>query len=124
MATLEELYNQVQHYLNMDEEIDFKEFKGYYQDVITYFDQHAAEFDEASIWKGLFIVESIMSNAENRTAATKRPSESKKYKKMASRTKVYAQHFTKRLHDIGYTHDEISEEFEKMLAEGEKEQVE
>ncbi|WP_158735214.1 hypothetical protein [Alteribacillus sp. YIM 98480] len=121
---MDKLYDQVQKYLNMDEEIPFKEFQQFYQDVISKLDREAESFEEDSIWKGLFVVESIMSNAENRAKTTKNASETKKYKKMAKRTKLYAQNFTKRLHQFGYTQEQIGEKFEQMLEEGTKEEVE
>nr|WP_091580698.1 hypothetical protein [Alteribacillus bidgolensis] len=121
---MDKLYDQVQKYLNMDEEIAFKEFQQFYQDVISQLDSEAESFQEDKIWKGLFVVESIMSNAENRAKTTKSASETKKYKKMAKRTKLYAQNFTRRLHQFGYTQEHIGEKFEQMLEEGTKEEVE
>ncbi|MFB5661540.1 hypothetical protein [Alteribacillus sp. HJP-4] len=116
---MDQYYEQVQIYLNMDEEIEFTEFRKYYQDVIKALDGQAEDFREEDLWKSLFVVESIMSNAENRAKTVKKSSEAKKYKKMAERTKYYAQHFTKRLHDLGYDQDQIAEKFEKMLRDGE-----
>ncbi|MFB4164624.1 hypothetical protein ACE1TI_12515 [Alteribacillus sp. JSM 102045] len=121
---MEKLYEQVQEYLNMDEEIDFKEFRSFYQEVISHLDSDTEQFNEDEIWKGLFVVESIMSNAENRAKTSKNAAEPKKYKKMAQRTKLYAQNFTKRLHQLGYTQEQIGEKFEQMLEEGAKEEVE
>ncbi|WP_240378088.1 hypothetical protein [Bacillus piscicola] len=120
---MDTLYKQIQVYLNMDGEIDFKEFQSYYQDVLSHLNEQADSFQEDELWKGLFIVESVMSNAENR-AKTAKKAEVKKYTKMAERTKLYAQNFTKRLHEAGYSQDEINDKFEEMLAEGTKEENE
>ncbi|WP_252313288.1 hypothetical protein [Sinobaca sp. H24] len=50
---MEEMYNQVQEYLNMDDEIPFKEFRTYYQNVISHFDEKSEQFSEDELWKGL-----------------------------------------------------------------------
>ncbi|SFE31709.1 hypothetical protein [Alteribacillus iranensis] len=117
---MDKLYNQVQIYLNMDEEIDFKEFQAYYQQVLKYLDEYSSDLHEDDLWKALFVVESIMSNAENR-AKTAKKAEAKKYNKMATRTKLYAQNFTKRLSDLGYDEEQIGSKFEEMLEEGPEE---
>ncbi|WP_252313289.1 hypothetical protein [Sinobaca sp. H24] len=43
-----------------------------------------------------------MSNAENRAKEERNSSQAKKYRKMADRTTMYAQHFTKRINQLGY----------------------
>ncbi|RSL34583.1 hypothetical protein D7Z54_05435 [Salibacterium salarium] len=118
---MDKYYDKIQEYLNMDTEIDFEEFRDYYQDVLSCLENQNQELDEDEIWKSLFVVESIMSNAENRAQTTKKVAERKKYKKMAERTKLYAQHFTKKLNQMGYNQDQIEERFEKMLEEGQSE---
>ncbi|RSL32007.1 hypothetical protein D7Z54_17545 [Salibacterium salarium] len=118
---MDKYYDKVQEYLNMDTEIEFEEFRNYYQDVLSYLEKQQEEIAEDEIWKSLFVVESIMSNAENRANTAKKTAERKKYKKMSERTKLYAQFFTKKLHDMGYTQDQIEERFDKMLAEGQAE---
>ncbi|WP_026700234.1 hypothetical protein [Salibacterium aidingense] len=115
---MDAFYNQVQEYLNMEEEIGFDEFRDYYQSVIHYLDNQQQAPEEQELWKSLFVVESIMSNAENRGQTTKNNTERKKYKKMQERTKLYAQHFTKMLHQLGYDQDQIEEHFNNMLEEG------
>ncbi|MFC5713289.1 hypothetical protein ACFPU1_10875 [Thalassorhabdus alkalitolerans] len=114
---MDKFYAQVQEYLNMEEEIDFKEFNEYYQQVLEYLDKESADLSEEDVWKALFVVESIMSNAQNRAKHADTTKEQKKYKRMAKRTKLYAQHFTKRLHDAGYNDEEIGARFKEMLEE-------
>lgn len=117
---MEEMYKQVQEYLNMDDEIPFKEFRTYYQNVISHFDENAEQFSEDELWKGLFVAESIMSNAENRAKEERNSSQAKKYRKMADRTTMYAQYFTKQINQLGYGEEAIRERFEAMLEEGSK----
>ncbi|GAJ98649.1 hypothetical protein [Geomicrobium sp. JCM 19055] len=44
----------------------------------------------------------------------------KKYKRMNERMKLWAQNFTKRLAELGYTDEDINERFHKMLEEREE----
>lgn len=76
---MQALYDQIQVYLNMDEEISFKEFQSYYQNVLKELGEQGDSLDEEMVWKSLFIVENVMTNAEGRANA-KGP-EAKKYKK-------------------------------------------
>ncbi|MCM2674950.1 hypothetical protein [Alkalicoccobacillus plakortidis] len=116
---MQDLYDQIQVYLNMEEEIPFKEFQDFYKKVIDRLAAEGTELDEESLWKVLFVVENIISNAEGRANDTK-GSESKKYAKMASRLQLWAKNFGTRLGTAGYTEDDINERFSEMFAEGEK----
>ncbi|EZH67697.1 hypothetical protein DH09_07160 [Bacillaceae bacterium JMAK1] len=117
---MDELYEKVQDYLNMEEEIDFKEFQAYYKKVTDYLQAEGQNFDEDKLWKGLLIVESIASNASNRAKEIRKGPEVKKYKRMNERMKLWAQNFTKRLVELGYTDEDINERFHKMLEEREE----
>ncbi|GAK06560.1 MULTISPECIES: hypothetical protein [Geomicrobium] len=117
---IDELYEKVQDYLNMEEEIDFKEFQAYYKKVTDYLQAEGQNFDEDKLWKGLLIVESIASNASNRAKEIRKGPEVKKYKRMNERMKLWAQNFTKRLAELGYTDEDINERFHKMLEEREE----
>ncbi|WP_216829470.1 hypothetical protein [Alkalihalobacterium elongatum] len=114
---VEELYNQIQGYLNMEEEISFEEFDQYYKKVLDHFSEKNEQFDETDVWRSLFIVENLMSNADARSKETK-GSLVKKYKKMTKRTELWAKNFVVRLHKFGYNDDQINERFEKMFEEG------
>ncbi|WP_370621830.1 hypothetical protein [Bacillus sp. JCM 19034] len=92
---MQALYDQIQVYLNMEEEITFKEFQSYYQQVLNALDEQGDSLDEEMIWKSLFIVENVMTNAEGRANA-KAP-EAKKYKKMAQRLQLWAKNLAQRL---------------------------
>ncbi|GAE36639.1 hypothetical protein [Halalkalibacter akibai] len=114
---MQALYDQIQVYLNMEEEISFKEFSEYYRKVLAELGEVQESLDEEGVWKALFIVENVMSNAEGR-AKEGRGSESKKYAKMADRLQLWAKNLAARLGQAGYTEEDISERFNKMLEEG------
>ncbi|WP_332632295.1 hypothetical protein [Halalkalibacter flavus] len=114
---MQALYDQIQVYLNMDEEISFKEFSGFYRKVLAELGEVHETLDEEMVWKSLFIVENVMSNAEGRAKQGK-GSESKKYAKMAQRLELWAKNLAARLGEAGYTEEDISERFNKMLEEG------
>lgn len=114
---MEALYEKIQQYLNMDEEISFQEFSDYYKQIIEHLGHHSESFNEENLWKALFIVENVMSNA-NARASEKKGSEAKKYKKMAERTQLWARNLVDRIYELGYTDEQINERFEAMLEEG------
>lgn len=113
---MEALYNQIQVYLNMDEEISFEEFSNYYQKVIDGLTEQNENFSEEEVWKALFITENLMSNADARAKEIKGP-QVKKYKKMSQRMQLWAKNLVARLYKLGYTDDQINERFEAMLQE-------
>lgn len=64
----------------MEEEISFHEFSDFYKKVIDELNSNHESYDEEAVWKVLFIVENVMSNADGRVKESK-GSESKKYQK-------------------------------------------
>lgn len=113
---MQELYQQIHEYLNMEEEISFDEFDKYYKKVVNYFSEHSEQLTEDDIWKGLFIIENLMSNADTR-AKEEKGTKLKKYKKMSDRSALWAQNFAGRLYGLGYTEDQLNERFEQMFGE-------
>ncbi len=111
------LYEQIQVYLNMDEEISFQEFNDYYRRVLDELAKNHESFTEDDIWKHLFVVENVLANAESRAREKKGP-EAKKYKKMADRLRLWAENLALRLGKLGYTDEDIRERFSEMLDEG------
>ncbi|MDG5788662.1 hypothetical protein QA612_14370 [Evansella sp. AB-P1] len=111
---MNELYKQIHIYLNMNEEIEFKEFDAYYKKVLEYFNSNADQFDEETLWRALFIAENVMSNADSR-AKEEKGSAAKKYKKIAQRLSLWGQNFTGRLGELGYSQDQLNERFEEMF---------
>ncbi len=67
----------------MEEEISFHEFSDFYKKVIDELNSNHESYDEEAVWKVLFIVENVMSNADGRVKESK-GSESKKYQKNGS----------------------------------------
>ncbi|WP_413379854.1 hypothetical protein [Alkalihalobacillus sp. 1P02AB] len=114
---MQTLYEQIQVYLNMEEEISFKEFNDFYKKVVDELGTTHESLEQESVWKALFIVENVMSNANGR-ANEKKGSESKKYSKMAQRLELWAKNLSARLAEAGYTEDDINERFNEMLEEG------
>ncbi|MBU8907760.1 hypothetical protein KH400_14210 [Desertibacillus haloalkaliphilus] len=101
----------------MEEEISFAEFNSYYKDVMSVLADKNESFEEDDIWKALFIIENLMSNADSRASESK-GSTAKKYKKMSERTTLWSKNLASRLHKFGYTEEQINERFEGMLEEG------
>lgn len=113
---IQELYKQIHTYLSMEEEISFAEFDLYYKKVLAYFNECGNDFDEEQLWKGLFISETLVSNADAR-AGSEKGKQAKKFAKIAQRMALWAQNFTSRLMDKGYTEEELQQRFENMFDE-------
>jgi hypothetical protein len=116
---VQELYVKIHEYLNMDEDISFEEFENFYKNVIKYFSDKSEELIEEDIWKGLFIIENLMSNADSRAKEVK-GAKQKKYKKMSERSSLWAQNFAGRLYSKGYTEEQLNERFEQMFQDYEE----
>ncbi|WP_078391667.1 hypothetical protein [Shouchella patagoniensis] len=116
---MQKQYDKIQHFLNMEEEITFKEFQDFYKEVVNELSTIHQGMDEETLWKALFVVENIISNADGRVKETK-GTEAKKYSKMSQRLQLYAKNFGVRLGEAGYTEEDINERFQKMFAEGEQ----
>ncbi|WP_026674948.1 hypothetical protein [Alkalihalobacterium bogoriense] len=114
---MEALYEELQGYLNMDEEISFEEFSAFYKRILAELPDKHESFSEDELWKALFIVENVMSNSDARAKETK-GSESKKYVKMAQRLQLWSKNFAGRLHGLGYTDEEVNARFDAMFEEG------
>ncbi|PYZ98552.1 hypothetical protein CR205_08190 [Alteribacter lacisalsi] len=112
---MQELYKEIHTYLNMEEEIPFDQFDQYYKKVIDHFNDEADKFEEEDVWRGLFISENVMSNAQGRAKEEKGSKRAKKYKKMSQRLKLWAQNFAGRLRQMGYTDEQMNAKFESMF---------
>jgi hypothetical protein len=116
---VQELYVKIHEYLNMDEEISFEEFDQFYKTVIKYFGEKADVLVEEDIWKGLFTIENLMSNAKSRLKEEK-GTKQKKFKKIVERSSLWAQNFAGKLYKLGYTEEQLNERFEQMFEDYEK----
>ncbi|MFS0787203.1 hypothetical protein ABC345_12545 [Shouchella sp. 1P09AA] len=116
---MQEQYDKIQHYLNMEDDITFKEFQQFYKEVVDELSTIHQGMDEETLWKALFVVENVISNADGRASEVK-GTEAKKYNKMSQRLQLYAKNFGVRLGQAGYKEEDINERFKVMFAEGEK----
>ncbi|MGO4887028.1 hypothetical protein ACJ2A9_04655 [Anaerobacillus sp. MEB173] len=112
---MQDLYVEIHGYLNMDDEIPYEEFDKFYKKVIKYLNDNSENLSEDEVWKGLFMVENILSNADSRMK--EKDSKAKKYKKIAERSSLWSQNLATRLYKLGYKEDEINNRFEQMFEE-------
>ena len=114
---MEDIYKEMHSYLNMEEVISLEEFDGYYKKVLAYFDEHNEAFDEDQLWKGIFISENLLANAESRAESGKKK-EAKKFNKIGQRMSLWAQNLSARILAKGYTEEQMKERYEKMFEDG------
>lgn len=109
---MQELFEKMKEYLNMDTEISFAEFDAYYKNVIAFLNDNWQKLDEEETLHMLFILDNLKSNSEDR--AKRRTKEAKKYKKMEERSAIWASALIKRLRDLGMTDEQISKRYEEI----------
>lgn len=109
---MQELFEKMKEYLNMDTEISFNEFDGYYKKVVAFLNDEWTELNQEDTMHMLFILDNLKSNGEDR--AKRKEKEAKKYAKMAQRTEIWANALIKRLRDEGLTDEEIGKRYEAI----------
>ncbi|MBO8164609.1 MAG: hypothetical protein H0Z34_12920 [Brevibacillus sp.] len=109
---MQELFDKMKEYLNMDTEISFEEFDSYYKQVIAFLNDNWKELNEEDTLHMLFILDNLKSNSEDR--AKRRTKESKKYKKMEERSSIWASAMIKRLRDLGLSDQDIRTRYEEI----------
>jgi len=109
---MQELFDKMKEYLNMDTEISFAEFDGYYKKVVAFLGDNWTSLNEDETMHMLFILDNLKSNAEDR--AKRKEKEAKKYAKMAQRSEIWAHALIKRLRDAGMKDEEISKRYEEI----------
>ncbi len=109
---MDQLFEQLKEYLNMDTEISFEEFDRYYKDVIAFLNENWDKLNEEESMKMLFILDNVKSNSEDR--AKRKTKEAKKYKKMFDRTSIWSAAMFKRLLDFGWTEEQIGKRYEEI----------
>lgn len=109
---MEKLFNQMKAYLNMDTEISFEEFSGYYNDVIGLINDKFQELSEAELNQARFILLNLSTNARNRAA--RRSLHAKKYKKMAEKSQFWADAIGYRLTQMGLTQKQIADAYASL----------
>ncbi|MBR8660019.1 MULTISPECIES: hypothetical protein [Bacillales] len=109
---MQELFDKMKEYLNMDTEISFEEFDGYYKKVVAFLNDNWTSLNEDETLHMLFILDNLKSNGEDR--AKRREKEAKKYAKMAQRSEIWATALIKRLRDAGMSDEEIGKRYEAI----------
>ncbi|WP_421616965.1 hypothetical protein ACAF76_017515 [Brevibacillus sp. TJ4] len=109
---MQELFEKMKEYLNMDTEISFTEFDDYYKKVVEFLNDSWTGLNEDDTMHMLFILDNLKSNAEDR--AKRKEKEAKKYAKMAQRTEIWANALIKRLREAGLNDEEISKRYEAI----------
>lgn len=64
---MQELFDKMKEYLNMDTEISFDEFDGYYKQVVAFLNDNWKELNEEDSMRMLFILDNLKSNGEDRS---------------------------------------------------------
>lgn len=109
---MEQHFQKLKEYLNMDTEIPFDEFEVYYKEVITYLQGNFESLEHATLIKARYITSIISGNASNR--AGRKGSQAKKYRKMADKCDFWADSIKYRLLQEGLTEEQIDEAEQKL----------
>lgn len=109
---MQELFEKMKEYLNMDTEISFNEFDSYYKKVVAFLNDEWTGLNQDDTMHMLFILDNLKSNGEDR--AKRKEKEAKKYAKMAQRTEIWANALIKRMRDEGLTDEEIGKRYEAI----------
>jgi hypothetical protein len=110
--TLEQHFEKLKEYLNMDTEIPFEEFEAYYKDVIGYLQKNYEPMDHASLIKARYITSIVAANASDR--ASRKLPQFKKYRKMAEKCEFWSESIKYRLLKEGLTEEQIDEAEQKL----------
>ncbi|BAH41970.1 MULTISPECIES: hypothetical protein [Brevibacillus] len=109
---MQDLFEKMKEYLNMDTEISFDEFDGYYKKVTAFLNDSWETLNEEDTMHMLFILDNLKSNGEDRSK--RKVKEAKKYAKMAQRTEIWANALIGRLREAGLTDEEIGKRYEAI----------
>lgn len=104
---MEQWFEKMKEYLNMDGEISFEEFVEYSQGFIAFISPVLDTLDKDDMLKARFILSILQSNADDRS---KRKGDiSKKYKKLAQKCGLWLDAVTYRLAKSGMSPIEIDQ---------------
>lgn len=109
---MQQYFEKMKEYLNMETEISFEEFNDYYTRFIAFLNESFESLNEQECFEGLIILNSLKSNSEDR--AKRKGKEQKKYKKMYDRTHIWAGAMFKRLLEMGIPANEIERRYEEL----------
>lgn len=110
---MEKLFEKVQGYLRMEDEIAFDEFKNYYEQVMDFLKDNYENLEREDYLKARFILVIIGINAEGR--AQRKDKEAKKYKKMKEKAVFWSDATSLRLKEMGMTQEEIETSYNDMM---------
>lgn len=109
---MEELFEKLRVYLNMDDEIPFEEFVEYYNQVLSFLNENYDGLSEADIHKARYIMIILQSNCIDR--ASRKDKHMKKYKKMAEKTKLWSEATTYQLRRMGLNEQQINNVYAEL----------
>lgn len=109
---MQELFEKMKEYLNMDSEISFEEFDAYYKKVLEFLNDKWTTLNEEESMQMLFILDNLKTNSEDR--GKRKTKESKKYQKMFQRTEIWGAAMMKRMHEFGVNDEEIGKRYEAI----------
>lgn len=110
---MENLTAKLKEYLSMDTEIEFKEFQGYYNAIIDKLNKDYQSLTEEELLTIRYILNTVAINADNRSA--RKDKYVKKFRKMADKTKFWADAISLKLKkEMGYTDASIEEADERI----------
>ena len=112
---IESFYEKMLEYLNMEEEIPFKEFDQYYRDTLKELEANYTNYDQEQGLRALFIVDNLKTNSDSRVQ--RKFDEAKKYKKISQRAQIWVEALFGHLLKSGMTDKEIRERMEVMYEE-------
>jgi len=104
---LETLFTKLKEYLQMEEEIPFKEFSQYYKNLMEVLNTGFADFDEDECIKARYICSIVQANADSRSKSSK--VNTKAFKKFNAKCGFWFDAINFRLLKEGKTQQEIDE---------------
>ena len=104
---MEQLYEKMLQFTKMTEELPFADFQAYYQEVIDYLQKEYQNLTQEDLLKAKGICNIIAGNAVGRSA--RKDSNSKKFKKMAEKTRFWHDAIQARLLKEGMNQNDIEE---------------
>lgn len=113
---METIKAKLKEYLAMDHELEFGEFNEYYNLVLAELNANYGSYDAETLLSMRYVLSTVCVNAQS--WATRRDKNSKKYKKIAEKTRFWVDAITYKLtKELGYTSDMIDDAEEKIDAE-------
>lgn len=109
---MEQLFEQLRGYLNMDDEIPYEEFAEYYNNVISFLNENYENLSEEEIHKARYVMIILQSNCIDR--ASRKDKNMKKYKKMSEKTKLWSEATTYQLRRMGLNEKQINDVYVEL----------